>query len=49
MVDMSDINSNPGGYIKRTLTGGIQFTMTSIFEEGGVGNGHISIDFISMN
>ncbi len=49
MVDMSDINPNPGGYIKRTLTGSIQFTMTSIFEKRGVGNGHISIDFISLN
>ncbi len=30
-------NSNPGGYIKRTLTGGIRFILTSIFKERGCG------------
>ncbi len=43
------INSNPGGYMKRTSKGSIQFILTSVFEEGGVGNGHICVDFISMN
>jgi hypothetical protein len=43
------VNFNPGGYIKRTLTGSIKFILTSIFEERGVGNGHISVDFIFMN
>jgi hypothetical protein len=42
-------NSNPGGYIKRTSTGGIKFILTSFSEEKGVGNGHICVDFISMN
>jgi hypothetical protein len=38
---------NPGGYIKRTSTGGIKFILTSVFE--GVGNGIICVDFISLN
>ncbi len=29
------VNSNPGGYIKRTLTGGIKFILTSVQEGGG--------------
>jgi hypothetical protein len=31
------INFNPGGYIKRTLTGSLQLILTSIFK-WGVGN-----------
>ncbi len=44
------MNSNPGGYVKRTLTGGIKFILTSVFEGGGgVGTGHTCVDFFSMN
>jgi hypothetical protein len=42
-------NSKPGGYIKMTSTGGIKFILISFSEERGVGNGHICVDFISMN
>jgi hypothetical protein len=41
-----DVNSTPGSYIKRTLTGGIKIILTSIFERGGVGNGHICVEFL---
>jgi hypothetical protein len=30
------LNSNPGGYLKRTSTGGIKFILTSLSEERGV-------------
>jgi hypothetical protein len=45
------INPNPGGYIKSTSTGGIKFILTFVSEGGGGGggNGHICVDFISMN
>jgi hypothetical protein len=33
LYDLSNFNSNPGGYIKRTLTGSIKFILTSVSEE----------------
>jgi len=33
----SKLTSNPGGYIKRTSTGGIKFVFTSVSEERGNG------------
>jgi hypothetical protein len=36
-------------YIKRTSTGGIKLILTFILSRGGVGNGQIFVDFISMN
>jgi hypothetical protein len=44
-----DVNFNPGGYIKRTSTGGIKFILTYDSQERGVDNGHLCADFISMN
>jgi hypothetical protein len=38
--------------MKSTSMGGIKFILTSVSEGGGgwgVGNGHICLDFISMN
>ena len=35
------VTSNPADYIKRKLPGGIKFIE-------GTGNGHISVDFVSM-
>jgi hypothetical protein len=31
----TNFNSNPGGYLFRTLPGGIKFILTSIFEQRG--------------
>jgi len=33
----SKVNSNPGGYIKRTSTGCMKFILTSVSEERGWG------------
>jgi hypothetical protein len=44
-----EVNFNPGGYIKKTSTGGIKFILPYASQERGVGNGHICADFISMN
>jgi hypothetical protein len=44
-----EVNFIPGGYIKRTSSGGIKLTLTYASEERGVGNGQICADFISMN
>jgi hypothetical protein len=36
-ISMENLNSNPGGYIKRTMTDGIKFILTSVSEERGGG------------